>query len=153
MLRVVREDSKFRSQKLQTLCDHLAACSILLRSIFFPYCNMLNVLPYCVNFPIYRFIKPHNRKTQTVNNAHPGYHLFTLSLLAFDYHRHFDSVEISLARTTSRLTKSLFQTTRSSKVNQNLQASILDCLFAAESGWTGRSLYTFHFNFLCKTQI
>ena len=79
------------SQKWQTLCGNVAACSILLKPILFPCCNMLDVLPYCVlqnflqvNFPIYRSIKPHNRKTPTVNNAHPGHRLFTVSLLAID---------------------------------------------------------------------
>ena len=50
MLRVARDDSisKFRSQKWQTLCGNVAACSILLKPIFFPCCNMLDVLPYCV---------------------------------------------------------------------------------------------------------
>ena len=61
----------------------------------------------------------------------------------------FDCVEIGLARTTSSDQISIL-THSSSKVNQNLHASILYCLFADESCWTGRSLYVFHYNFLCS---
>ena len=92
MLRVARDDSisKFRSQKWQTLCVNVAACSILLKPIFFPCWNILDFLLYCViqnfiqvNFLIYRSIKPYNRKTPTVNNAHQGHLLFTVGLFTF----------------------------------------------------------------------
>ena len=83
--------SKFQSLRSQTLCGNVEACSILLKKIFFLCCNMLEVLLYCVlqnfhqvNFSIYQSINPYNRKTPTVNNAHPGHRLFTVSLQVFD---------------------------------------------------------------------
>ena len=77
--------------KITNIPGNVTVCSILLIPIFFPCCNMLHVLLYCVlqNFlpviiPIHRSIKPYNRKTPTVKNAHTGHRLFTASFLAFD---------------------------------------------------------------------
>ena len=72
MLSVPRDDSisKSLSQELQALCSDVAACSILLKPIFFSCCNMFNVFPYCafqhflqVSISIYRSIKPYNDTT------------------------------------------------------------------------------------------